>query len=110
MNKQLTKAIDTQGMLLDIDKLENKIKEIVEFTNEYNVAYRPHIKTHKSINIVKKQIEAGAIGITVATVGESEIMSEGGIKDILISFPVAIKVKLDRIEKLLNQSKITVDR
>src|SRR5699024_2941111 len=70
--------------------------------------YRPHIKTHKSINIAKKQIEAGAIGITVATVGEAEIMSEGGIKDILIAFPVAIKEKLDRIEKLLNQSKITV--
>lgn len=108
MNKQLTNAIDTPGMLLDIDKLENNIKDIVDFSNEYNVAYRPHIKTHKSINIAKKQIEAGAIGITVATVGEAEIMSEGGIKDILIAFPVAIKEKLDRIEKLLNQSKITV--
>src|SRR5699024_4972121 len=108
MNKQLLKDIDTPRMLLDLDKLENNIKDIVDFSNVYNVVYRPHIKTHNNIKIANKQTVAGTIGITDATVGEAETMSEGKKKDILIAFPVAIKEKVDLIEKLINQSKITV--
>ena len=108
MSKTLIKNIDTPGLLLDIDQLEKNIKNIVDFAKEYNVDYRPHIKTHKSINIAKKQIEHGAIGITVATVGEAEVMSQGGIKDILVAYPIATTEKLERIEKLMDQSKITI--
>lgn len=70
--------------------------------------YRPHIKTHKSINIANKQIKFGAIGITVATVGEAEIMVDGGIKDILVAFPIATISKLKRIESLMHKAEITI--
>ena len=108
MSQKTTNNLDTPALLLDIDILEKNIKEIVDFANKYEVNYRPHIKTHKSINIAKKQIEQGAIGVTVATVGEAEVMSNGGIKDILVAYPIATKIKLERILKIMDKSKVTI--
>ncbi len=108
MDNKTIDNVDTPALLLDIDQMEKNILNIVEFAKQYNVDYRPHIKTHKSINIAKKQIEFGAIGVTVATVGEAEVMGNGGIEDILVAFPIATPLKLERIEKLMNKSKITI--
>src|SRR5699024_12603376 len=85
--------------ILDIDKLENNIKSIITFAKDNHLNYRPHIKTHKSINLAKMQIDLGAIGITVATVGEAEVMAHGGIKDILIA---------DRKSTRLNSSHVSI--
>ena len=68
--------LDTPSLLLDLDQMEKNIEEIVSFAKQVRVNYRPHVKTHKSIEIAKRQIEVGAIGITVATVGEAEVMAE----------------------------------
>lgn len=108
MKQTPIKNIDTPALLLDIDKLENNIKSIITFAKDNHLNYRPHIKTHKSINLAKMQIDLGAIGITVATVGEAEVMAHGGIKDILIAYPIATKMKLERIEKIMDLAKITI--
>lgn len=100
--------IDTPALLLDEDQMDKNIMDIIKFAKKYHVNYRPHIKTHKSINIAKKQIEFGAVGITVATVGEAEVMANGEIKDILIAYPTSSKLKLARIEKLMKKTKLTV--
>lgn len=100
--------IDTPALLLDADQMEKNMMDIIQFAEKYNVAYRPHIKTHKSIDIAKKQIEFGAIGVTVATVGEAEVMANGGIMDILIAYPIATRLKLKRIEKVMQKSKVTI--
>ncbi len=100
--------IDTPALLLDVNKMEKNILDIVQFAKKYDVSYRPHIKSHKSIDIAKKQMNFGAIGITVATVGEAEVMSNGGIKDILIAYPISASIKLKQIKKIMQQSKITV--
>lgn len=100
--------LDTPSLLLDLNQMEKNIEDVVSFAKQARVNYRPHVKTHKSIEIAKRQIEAGAIGITVATVGEAEVMAAGGIDDILIAFPVSGKEKLVRIHKLMNKAKITV--
>lgn len=103
-----TITVDTPALLLDIDQMEKNILDIIEFSKTYNVAYRPHIKTHKSINIAKKQIEFGAVGVTVAKVGEAEVMVHGGIKDILIAYPIATAKKLERVKKLMEHASITI--
>jgi D-serine deaminase-like pyridoxal phosphate-dependent protein len=61
---------------------------------------RPHAKTHKSSTIARKQLEAGAIGIAVATVREAAAMIHAGIGDILITSPIAGKAKLDAVARL----------
>lgn len=100
--------VDTPALLLDIDKMERNIEGIASFSKEAGVAVRPHIKTHKSIEIAKRQIESGAIGLTVAKVGEAEVMVDGGITDILIAYPLVAKKKLERVRTLMKKAVITV--
>ena len=100
--------LDTPSLLLDLDQMEKNIEEIVSFAKQVGVNYRPHIKTHKSIEIAKRQIAMGAVGVTVATVGEAEVMAEAGINDILIAFPISGKQKLERVKELLKKSQITI--
>lgn len=100
--------MDTPTLMLDIDKLDENIREIIQFSMEHDVAYRPHIKTHKCVNIAKRQMDFGAVGITVATVGEAEVMAEAGIPSILIAYPVVAEPKLERILALLDKTSIIV--
>src|SRR5690625_2592091 len=97
---------ETPALLLDLKKVTENIQEVSEFARHYKVNYRPHIKTHKSVRLATLQIEHGAIGVTVATVGEAEVMAMGGVQDILIAYPIATKLK--RLEKLLEMTKITI--
>ncbi|MGM0845033.1 MAG: D-TA family PLP-dependent enzyme [Bacillota bacterium] len=105
-------SLDTPTLLLDYQKLIKNINEITSFAKENNLAYRPHIKTHKSVDIAKLQQQAGAVGITTATIPEAEAMAAGGIKDILIAHPISRPQKIKRLSKLLERGvklKIIVD-
>ena len=64
--------------------------------SSYGCRLRPHIKTHKSVEIAKLQIAAGACGITCAKVSEAEIMAAGGIDDIFIAYPLIGTRKIER--------------
>ncbi len=104
--------LDTPSLLLDYQKLLTNINEMSSFAKEQGIAYRPHIKTHKSIKIAQLQMEAGAVGITTAKISEAEVMAAGGIKDILIAYPISSPDKIKRLVKLLEQGvqvKIAVD-
>lgn len=91
--------LDTPALLLDYKKLEANINTMTDVAKKNGISIRPHIKTHKSINIAKMQIQAGAIGITVAKLGEAEVMAAGGITDILVAFPIASE--LDQAETII---------
>lgn len=98
----------TPRLMLDVQKMEQNIAEMMRFSKEHHVQYRPHTKTHKSIAIAKCQIEAGAIGITVAKVGEAEVMVEGGINNILVAFPITAEEKITRVKSLREQAHIII--
>ncbi|WP_221568342.1 D-TA family PLP-dependent enzyme [Alkalihalobacillus sp. TS-13] len=105
-------SLDTPTLLLDYPKLKKNINEIANFSEEHNLSYRPHIKTHKSIEIAKLQLQAGAVGITTATIVEAEVMAAGGVDDILIAYPISSPNKIGRMIKLLQQGvklKVSVD-
>lgn len=97
---------DTPVLLLDLKRVKKNIRDVVQFATKHKLNYRPHVKTHKSIRLAKMQRDYGAVGVTVATVGEAEVMARGGIGDILIAYPIA--TKLERVEKLLEEAKITI--
>ena len=59
---------DTPCLLVDIDRLESNIRKMADLARRNNVALRPHIKTHKSVEIARMQLAAGAQGITVAKI------------------------------------------
>ena len=55
---------------------------------QWGMKLRPHAKTHKSIEIARRQLEAGAIGICCAKLGEAEVFAAGGVESILVTSPV----------------------
>src|SRR5476651_1678831 len=76
--------LDTPAVLVDLDIVEANIERMAAFARRAGVALRPHIKTHKSIAMAQRQIEAGAIGICCATATEAEVMLAGGIRDVML--------------------------
>ncbi|WP_127579300.1 alanine racemase [Paenibacillus koleovorans] len=100
--------LDTPSVMIDLDVLDRNLRKTAELASKAGVKLRPHTKTHKSVWIAKEQIRYGACGITVAKLGEAEVMAEGGIEDILIAFPIVGASKLDRLERLMSLARITV--
>ena len=76
-------VLPTPCMVVDIDLFEKNLKTMAEFARTAPIQLRPHVKVHKSVDIAKRQMALGAIGITAATIAESELMSQGGIKGVL---------------------------
>lgn len=94
------KELDTPSLLINREIMMDNIQKMQAYADQYNVHLRPHTKTHKMPKLAKLQEEAGAKGITVAKVGEAEVMAENGLNDIFIANQIVGEVKLNRIKKL----------
>ncbi len=96
----LTKQqLPTPALLLDLDKFEANLARMAARIKESGKALRPHAKAHKCVEIAKRQVAAGAIGVCVATVAEAELMAAAGIPGLLLTSPVADPLKMARIVK-----------
>ncbi len=96
--------LDTPSVLADMVAVERNIKEMLEGARVAGLSHRPHIKTHKCVELAKMQIEAGASGITCAKLGEAEIMAASGINNILVAYPLIGESKLQRYAALYKRS------
>jgi 3-hydroxy-D-aspartate aldolase len=90
----------TPALILDLDAFEHNVRSMSELCRKAGKRLRPHAKSHKSTTIARGQLEAGAVGISVATVHEAEVMIHAGIGGVLITSPIAGKAKLDAIARL----------
>src|SRR3954467_6137111 len=84
----LPAQIDTPRLVIDLDVVERNARRMADAMNSRGVPLRPHVKTHKTVAIARIQLEHGARGITVGTLGEAEVMADGGIDDIFLAYPV----------------------
>ena len=100
--------IDTPALLIDLDIMEANIRKMADFFKTVNADLRPHAKTHKTPIIAHKQIEAGAIGITCAKLGEAETLVHAGIRDVLIANQIVDAKKIARLVNLASYSEIMV--
>ncbi|MBI3943162.1 MAG: D-TA family PLP-dependent enzyme [Chloroflexi bacterium] len=100
--------LDTPALVVDLDILEHNIQRLAEYCRQHGLKQRPHAKTHKTPAIAHKQLAAGAQGITVAKLGEAEVMADAGITDILIAYPIVGPSKLQRLARLACQAEIAV--
>lgn len=100
--------IDTPALIVDLDAMERNIAKMAEFFEGVDADLRPHIKTHKTPIIAQKQIEAGAIGVTCAKLGEAEAMIAGGIQSILIANEIVTEYKIRRLVNLSGRADIIV--
>src|SRR5437762_71676 len=96
--------LDTPALYVDLDALEHNIAHMQQQCREWGVELRPHVKTHKIREIAQMQLDAGAIGITVAKVGEAEVLPGD---DVLVAYPL-VKAKLPRLRELAKTRRVKV--
>ncbi|MGW8428554.1 alanine racemase [Peribacillus simplex] len=100
--------MDTPTIIIDRSKLMNNIKKMADVSSSNKVSLRPHIKTHKIPYIAKEQLNAGAVGITVAKVSEAEVMADYGINDIFIAYPLVTEKKIKKAIELSKRIRLIV--
>lgn len=100
--------IDTPVLLVDLDDLEFNIDKLATHFGQAGKQLRPHIKSHKTPAIAHLQLQAGAIGVTCAKLGEAEVMADAGIDDILIANEVVGRHKVPRLMDLARRCDIMV--
>jgi D-serine deaminase-like pyridoxal phosphate-dependent protein len=100
--------LDTPALLVDLDVLDANIAKIAEACSRHGVGWRPHIKGQKVPEIVRREINAGAIGITCAKLGEAEVMAKAGFGDILIANQIVGTAKIARLVDLARRTRVMV--
>jgi D-serine deaminase-like pyridoxal phosphate-dependent protein len=100
--------LDTPALVVDMDILETNIGEMAGYCRQHGLSLRPHTKTHKIPEIARMQLRSGAHGVTVAKLGEAEVLAEEGFDDILIAYPVVGAAKLERLAALCKRIRVTV--
>src|SRR5688572_24350441 len=88
--------------------MERNLSRMADYCRSHDLRLRPHTKSHKIPELAKQQIANGARGITVAKIGEAEVMLNAGIRDILIAYPVFGRGKAEKLADLAAQANITV--
>jgi D-serine deaminase-like pyridoxal phosphate-dependent protein len=101
-------TVDTPALLVDLDVMEANMARVLATCRKNGVAWRPHCKGHKSPDIARREVAAGAIGVTCAKLGEAEVMAAAGIRDILIANQVVGATKVERLMALLGKSRVIV--
>jgi D-serine deaminase-like pyridoxal phosphate-dependent protein len=100
--------LDTPTLLVDLDILDRNISEIAETCRAHHVNWRPHAKSHKSPDIVRRQLVAGAKGIVCAKLAEAEVMAQAGIDDIMIANQIVGDIKVERLAGLSRYAETIV--
>ncbi len=90
--------LNTPALLLDLDALERNLARMAAHCRRTGQALRPHAKTHKSVEIARLQVAAGAVGQCCATLGEAEVLAGAGVPGVLITSPV---VRAGRVARLM---------
>jgi D-serine deaminase-like pyridoxal phosphate-dependent protein len=104
----LVSEIDTPALLIDLDIMERNLSRVATYAKENGLRLRPHTKTHKSPHVGRLQLASGAVGLTVAKVGEAEVMLAAEPKDLLVAYPVIGRQKLARLMPVARATKVTV--
>ena len=91
------RELNTPVLVLDRDTLGRNVQKMAAFAKRSGVALRPHAKSHKSLAIARMQLDAGAVGLCCAKLGEAEVLASGGIPSILITSPVVSAPAIERL-------------
>lgn len=94
------RSLNTPALVIDRDALDRNIAAMAAFARQRGVKLRPHAKTHKSVEIARLQMAAGALGVCCAKLGEAEALAAGGINAILITSPVVTPQAITRLVAL----------
>lgn len=88
--------LETPVGSVDLSRVRANATKVAEYAASHGLAWRPHIKTHKSTAVARIQLDAGARGLTVATLREAEVMA-GVTDDLLLAYPPVGEAKVERL-------------
>jgi D-serine deaminase-like pyridoxal phosphate-dependent protein len=91
--------LPTPALVIDAAIVERNLARMAEYCRAHGVALRPHAKTHKSLHMARRQVAHGAIGLTVAKVGEAQTMSQAA-RDVLVAYPALDWARTARLAEL----------
>ncbi len=100
--------LDTPALLLDRAASDRNLARMAAFFQDRPAKLRPHFKNHKCVTLAKRQLAAGAVGMTCAKLGEAEVLVEHGFPDVLIANQVVGDAKLARLARLALRARIGV--
>lgn len=106
LKREIAEAFGTPAVVIDLDVVERNIARVQGLCEKAGVRNRPHIKTHKIPALAKRQIAAGASGITCQKLGEAEVMVDAGIDNIVISYNLIGAARSGRLSALLKRAPI----
>jgi D-serine deaminase-like pyridoxal phosphate-dependent protein len=101
--------LPTPCLVVDLDRVEANITRYQAAVSAAGTRFRPHAKTHKTIELARMQLDAGACGLTVAKVGEAEVYVDAGVEDVVVAYPVVGEEKWARLADLAGRAKIGVN-
>ncbi len=97
--------IETPALVLDLDRLDGNIRSMATHAESRGYQLRPVAKIHKSVEIARRQVDAGAVGMGCATLSEAEAMVAGGIPGVMLFTSVVSEPKLQRLAALNARAK-----
>jgi D-serine deaminase-like pyridoxal phosphate-dependent protein len=106
MPQQLS-AIETPALVVDLDRLDQNLSRVAEYSASHGLALRPHVKTHKSPLVGAAQLRLGARGLTCATPREAEVMSDV-CDDLLVAYPPVGRTRARRLAALPSAVRLIV--
>lgn len=100
--------VDTPALIVDLGAFEANLKTLADAVAGRGVRVRCHAKTHKSVDIAKRQIAAGAVGMCCQKVSEAEVLVAGGVADVLVTNEIVGAGKLERLAALAARARIGI--
>jgi D-serine deaminase-like pyridoxal phosphate-dependent protein len=100
--------LETPALVVDLDRLERNLSRAADYADEHGLGLFPHIKTHKTLEIARRQLELGAHGLTVAKPTEGAVFAAAGLGPLLLHYPAAGRGKPERIAELAATVPLTV--
>ena len=103
-----TPAISTPALLVDLDVFEANVAAMTALLEGTGKTLRPHVKTHRTPELARRQLGGSVRGLTCATVGEAEAMVEAGLDDVLVANEVVDPAKIARLVSLAHRAEVSV--
>lgn len=98
---QSVQALDTPALVIDLDAMERNMRAMQDFADAHGIKLRPHAKMHKSAELARMQMQAGAVGVCVQKVSEAAALVAAGVNDVYISNVITPLSKCERLAQIL---------
>lgn len=100
---------ETPYLVVDETVAESNLAAMAVHARDLGAALRPHAKTHKTVELAQRQLAHGAVGLTVATVGEAEVFADAGVHDLFIAYPLWVcGPRTERLRALASRVRLRV--